>query len=317
MGGIALIAVGSIMNFPWVVVAGFACFVFLPYLFLRSYRLERTHKALTVTAWGYARLGFAPFIPVLLLCAVTVAVIGASASATGPIIFAYFNVISLFFLLLLFFFPQILALSYGAKRLEDKGVLERISAISQRIGVEPVKAYILPWKSIGVANALEAGSASNKSIFISDYLLELLAPREVDAVIAHELAHAKGRHVLKKMLVVVPLIFVEINLLAYYFIVQDLFAVEVFIGFVVACSLVILLCLLPLSRRYEFEADRMAVDAMGDPEPIASALMRLRSLSTSNEKPSKRRWSTHPTLEMRIKRIMERRKSPEAATGRG
>lgn len=306
LAGIALIAIGSIMDLLWVVVAGFACFLFIPYLFLRTYQLEREHRSITATKWGYARLSFAPFAPVLLVAAVTIAVIYASADATGPLIFAYFNVISMFFILLLFLFPQILVLSYGATRIKDGEMLARISAIAKKLGVESVKTYILPWKSIRAANALETGASFNRSIFISDYLFEEMSPKEVDAVIAHELGHAKSRHVLKKLAVVGPLIFAEINLLAYYFMVQDLFAMAIFLGFVIVCALLLLLFVMPLSRQYEFEADRMAVDALGDPAPVASALIKLHQLNEVGGSSSKKPWETHPTLDMRIERIMSR-----------
>lgn len=309
ISGVFLVAYGIMAGVSWVAMASIACFAPLPYLFWRNYRLEREIRGLTVTWKEYARLVFAPIVPLAFVLAVTVAAIALAITAQGPIalIFVYYNFIFVAVLLLMFFFPQILVFSYGAKRMEDKGVVERVTAIARKLGVYRVKVYSLPWKGMKIANAMQTGFFSNKSIFISDYLLQEMGPREVDTIVAHELAHAKRGHVVKKAALIAPPILIEINLLAGYFITQSPLMLAAFFGVVVFELGEMPLLIMPLSRRFETEADLLAVDATGDAEAAASALGRLRELGRA-QRTSKRRWwlNSHPTFETRIEDIRRR-----------
>jgi len=305
--GAFLIVLGVVTGAPWIAWASIAYFAPLPYLFLRNYRLECDSKGLRVTWREYARLSLAPAVPLVCVVATTAVAMYMAAGAQGPIIFLYFNSIFLVVLLLILFFPQILVFSYGATKTEDAGIIERVAAIANRLGVRQIKTYILPWKGLKVANALQTGTFSNKSIFISDYLLQEMKPREVDTIIAHELAHAKGRHVLKKALLIAPLIFVEINAIAWYFIALDPFILVIFFAAVIIELVSIPLLLMPLSRRFETEADLAAVEVTGDPEAATSALIRLRELNLIHGAPKRGRWlNSHPTFEARIEAITRR-----------
>ena len=64
------------------------------------------------------------------------------------------------------------------------------------MGVENVQLFSVDWKKFKVANAFQVGRRKF-SVYVSNYLIEKMSVEEVEAVMAHELAHAKRKHVAK------------------------------------------------------------------------------------------------------------------------
>ena len=57
------------------------------------------------------------------------------------------------------------------------------------------------------SNAYFTGFGKSKRVVLYDTLLTQLTPQEIQAVLAHELGHYKHRHIIKRLCVVIPLIF--------------------------------------------------------------------------------------------------------------
>ena len=120
---------------------------------------------------------------------------------------------------------------------------------------------------------------------------------EIVAVLAHEIGHWKKGHIWKRLLLA------EIGALAGSWIAFRALAWEGLPGLLgydslsLAARLVILgfiasLVMFPLtplsawlSRRDEYEADRFAIDITGDPESLATALIKLSAENLSNLHP--------------------------------
>jgi STE24 endopeptidase len=80
-------------------------------------------------------------------------------------------------------------------------VHRRLMALNQEVGahVRDIKSF--PSTSQKMANALQVGLIPGlRYILISDYLMENMDADEVDAVVGHELGHARGNHLLVKLL---------------------------------------------------------------------------------------------------------------------
>jgi Zn-dependent protease with chaperone function len=138
-------------------------------------------------------------------------------------------------------------------------------------------------------------------VFISNYLLDNMSSEEVNAVMAHELAHAKKRHVLKLTALVLCISIVGSN----FFIVADtlnqgslLPLIAIVAGF--AVMFVGFSLVLRLQRRFELEADEAAVKTLGDGRPMISALRKLMDL---NLLPVEERSGAHPSVAKRVERI--------------
>lgn len=144
--------------------------------------------------------------------------------------------------------------------------IERLAALA---GVVKPKLYLL---ADGFPRAFSAGRGPRGSaIAVSTGLLGALPPAELEAVLAHELAHIRSRDVLvQTSVVVVAAAIVEASRIGGW-----LERALLFVLGPLAAALVHLL----LSPKREFGADRAAARICKSPHGMADALVRLDSAS--------------------------------------
>ena len=140
--------------------------------------------------------------------------------------------------------------------------LERLAALS---GVAKPRVYLI---RDGLPCALAVGrGARGSAVAVSSGLLAAATPAELEAVLAHELAHVRNRDVVVQTSVVV----VAATLLELSRIGGWLQRGLLFVLGPIAAAFVHLL----LSPKREFAADRAAAATCGSPHPMADALVRL------------------------------------------
>jgi STE24 endopeptidase len=189
----------------------------------------------------------------------------------------------------------------------------RSTALAQRMGVRVRGFRVLPTRSQRLANAMQLGALpGHRYIAVTDYLLDNFTPEQVDAVVAHELAHAAGHHVLKKLaawfgvwggLQVVVVLLVGTGAAPVALAVTP---VLLWISFIVVQG--------ALGIRLERRADDRATEVVGA-EPMAEALERLGELNHAQLRTS-RGWNLltqHPGLGQRIERAASRAGHPYPA----
>ncbi len=173
--------------------------------------------------------------------------------------------------LLVLALPLLLARTLDTQRVPDGPLRELFDAVAARARFRAREIYV--WNTGGnMANAAIIGlGARSRIVLFSDLLLTQLDARELAAVFAHEIAHAKRHHV--------PLFgcwvlafFLGGDLLS-----RTLFAQEEWLA---AGALLVVLggwfaFFGWLSRRCELEADLFAIQLLGDPGAIISALERV------------------------------------------
>lgn len=174
-------------------------------------------------------------------------------------------------LALLVALPFVLAFTLDTQRVGEGPLRQLLEAVAARAGFRSRGVYL--WNTGGnMANAAIVGlGARTRIVLLSDLLLELLDGRELAAVFAHEIAHARRRHV--------PVFAAWV--LA-FFLGGDLLARSLFPGEEWLAASVLLAALGAwflffgwLSRRCELEADLFASELLGDPGAIVSALERV------------------------------------------
>jgi len=148
---------------------------------------------------------------------------------------------------------------------EAPGLHSTLERLVMAAGVAKPKLYVLPH---GLPVALSAGrGVSGSAIGVSRGLLELHVPAEVEAIVAHEVAHLRNRDVLvQTVAVVIASMLVELSRVGGWFARGLLYVLGP-----VAASFVHLL----LSPKREFEADCLAAELCGTPHGLADALVRL------------------------------------------
>jgi Zn-dependent protease with chaperone function len=178
-------------------------------------------------------------------------------------------------------------------RRTDPVLNRRTAALARRMGVPFRRVAIVSTWPQGIANAFVYGLGGGV-VFLTDRLLELLEPVEVEAVVAHELTHVRRRHTLKLALVSLLLPLLS----------------TLFPAFGLVFLVLLFLALFALLRRFELEADRGAALAMGSGAFLASALAKL-ALEARRPLPpervrTRRLFLTHPPPEERIRRLLGR-----------
>jgi STE24 endopeptidase len=151
------------------------------------------------------------------------------------------------------------------------------------------------------ANAFFTGFGSNKRIALYDTLINSHTVPELLAVLAHEVGHYKKHHIGRHLIVGQCSLFLLFLGASFCISRPELFqAFDVssrsyYVGLVLYLILIrplgVLLGIVMnyWSRKDEFEADRFAAEALGDPNPLIQALKRLSKDSLSNLTP-------HPLL---------------------
>ncbi len=229
--------------------------------------------------------------------------------------------------------PRIVMRLYRAKPLTVAQAPELVGAVAelaQRAALPQVPA--LYWIDSPVMNAFAVGHREAAAIAVTRGLLERLAPRELVAVLAHELSHVRNndmwvmgladavsRLTANLSMVGQLMILVNLPLLAMGGVTLPWSALLL----LVFAPLVSTLLQLALSRTREYDADLGAVLLTGDPEGLASALARLereqggwieRLLFPEGRNPNPSWLRTHPPTGERIRRLQAlARRLPETA----
>ncbi len=215
--------------------------------------------------------------------------------------------------------------------LEEGELREAILNMARKVKYPLENVFVMDGsKRSTKSNAFFTGFGKHKRIALFDTLVEKHTVRELVAVLAHEIGHYKKKHILKGMLISIVHTGIMFYLLsiflshrglfdAFYMEQPSIYAGLIFFGMLFSPIEMILSVFMQIfSRKNEYEADRFAVEATGDPESMIQALKKLSADNLSNLTPHPLyvflHYSHPPVLE-RIKAIRRIRVegAPEAA----
>ena len=185
---------------------------------------------------------------------------------------------------------------------------ERAMTLARRAGVRVADIRVMDTSGGKVANAFIMGPfARARYIVLTDFLLDQFTPEEVDAVISHELGHAKRHDVpIKTGVFFGGVLITAVGIAA----LAELLPKQEALGIVLSMALFIGLVVIvggkigmALERRADdYGADLQGVDAM------TSALEHLAVVNTTKRRTS-RFWgilTQHPGVEERVQRLRAR-----------
>jgi heat shock protein HtpX len=200
--------------------------------------------------------------------------------------------------------------------------------LTTRAGLPMPKLYVIPQEQ---PNAFATGrNPKHSAVAVTAGIRKLLSEDELRGVLAHELGHVRNRDIL--LTSVASAIGTAITWIAYmllWFGGDD----DSPLGAIASIALVLLAPLaagiiqMAISRQREFSADATGAEICGNPESLASALLRLESgaqaipMNVNNAteplyivKPFKgggiaSLFSTHPPIEERVRRLRQMRPS--------
>lgn len=195
------------------------------------------------------------------------------------------------------------------------GLHAMVAELSARAGLAvPPRLWLLPQRPL---QAVAAGTAASPGIGVTRALVEALPPRELAAVLAHEISHVRDGDLFVLRLAAIAA--TATRAMAQAGLIVALFAGLGAIGahpllplLLILSPVVADLLTLSLSRAREFLADAGAAELTGDPEALASALARLERIQGDDFErlaargPGWLRWfRTHPTVAQRIAALGE------------
>lgn len=189
-------------------------------------------------------------------------------------------------------------LFFRSRPIRDAEVRGRLEGLAARAGVHVLGAFELRASAkTRRSNAAVMGYGRTRRIVVTDTLLAEYAPREVDAVLAHELAHQRFRDPWTGIAVSAGISLLLVWILSVlYGATYSAFGLASFadpaglvvLGFYGALLNVVMTPVeLGWSRRREDRADRFALDLTKDPEAFASAIVKLhdKNLGVAHPKP--------------------------------
>lgn len=237
----------------------------------------------------------------------------------GQIIFLLF-----FLIIIMIFIPVVIKYFWGCKPLPDSFKAEGIRDFLRQLGFkyrDIVNWPILEGKMMtaGIMGIIPG----YRYIMITDSLMNILTPSELNAVMAHEAGHAKFKHQVK-----LSLLFIGFFILVMGLIDSDYYSI--FIGYLISKvssrsmpeNLQMLLFVLPVvlgliiyfrfimgffMRHFEREADTYAAVTLNDPEPIINSLEKIALLSGKiRDLPS---WH-HFSIRQRVEFLLKSKENP-------
>ncbi len=199
----------------------------------------------------------------------------------------------------------------------DGELRDRAFALAARAGVTLRHLYLLSSQQLRVANAF---AHRRGAILLTDYLLENLSRREVDAIVSHELGHLRRRSL--------PLVpgWLALLLVAGLLAGALALALEVLVpaqpesqpwssATLLGLSLAVVAALLAAAARgRERRADAFAAELTGDPEAMIGALGRLSRLGMMPMRwgPLTELFTAHPSTWRRARALARDRRLPPA-----
>ncbi|HWO20429.1 MAG TPA: zinc metalloprotease HtpX [Kofleriaceae bacterium] len=230
-----------------------------------------------------------------------------------------------------FFSDRIVLAMYQAHEVSvlDAPVLHTIvSELAETAEIPMPRVYIIPERQ---PNAFATGrNPKHGVVAVTQGLLDLMDPRELRGVLAHELSHIKNRDILVSTVaaILASAISTVANVLSFGTLLggrdgEDRTSLFAVLAMIIVGPLAALLVQLAISRSRELHADQTGAQLSGDPEGLAGALLKLHgaSLLIAPEQPRPgtaslfivnpfeglervSRWfSTHPSVEERVERL--------------
>jgi heat shock protein HtpX len=232
-----------------------------------------------------------------------------------------------------YFFSDKLALKMsGAKPVseeEDPKLYEMVRDLTTRAGLPMPRLYVIPQEQ---PNAFATGrNPKHAAVAVTAGIRKLLSDDELRGVLAHELAHVRHRDILIQS--VASAIGAAITYVAYMLMWFGGDEDSGPLGIVAALALVLLapiaasIIQMSISRQREYAADATGAEICGNPESLASALLRLESgaqaipmqvnqaaeplyiVKPFHGKGIANLFSTHPPIEERVRRLRQMRPS--------
>lgn len=234
------------------------------------------------------------------------------------------SVMIAFSFIMMIIYPKFIAPLFNKfSPLEEGELKTKIQALLEKTGFVNDGLFVMDAsKRSNHSNAYFSGFEKTKRIVLYDTLIKQLTTDELVAVLGHELGHYKLKHILKRVLFILPMEFVMMfvlyllsqnvelyNSFGFMMVNETNIVNYQFVGLYLSMLLyeAVSFAATPLSgimsRRDEYQADKYAAQICGNSKDLISALIKLNSENLSELLPPKIYsffMYDHPTLVERV-----------------
>lgn len=220
--------------------------------------------------------------------------------------------------LLVFLYPVVIAPLFNRFTPLEAGPLrERVLDLGEEAGIPLDEVLVADASRRTTAeNAYVAGLGATRQVVLYDTLVAAGDHDETIHVVAHELAHRREDHVVKGLLLASAGLFVGFAALYWLSLrpgpwrwahadgIADLRALPLLLIFLTLANLLLTPVQMGFSRRMERDADRIALELTGDPDPAVRSFRRLAFANLSDLRPPRPLvWLlySHPPVTDRIR----------------
>lgn len=211
----------------------------------------------------------------------------------------------------------ILPLFYKLKPIENESLAGKIKTFIEKEGgrVLGVYEWVLSEKT-KKANAAFAGMGNTKKVILGDTLLKNYSEDEIETIVAHEFGHHRFRHIYKFLYIgavfyiasfaLINMIFKGIVDMRYHGYVEfyNIATFPLIALLIYVIQLVSMPTFNAISRFFERQADRFALEKTGKPDAFISGMTKLAEQNLANKEPNgiiEFLLYSHPAISKRIK----------------
>jgi heat shock protein HtpX len=229
---------------------------------------------------------FKTFVFVAALTALLVGIGYLIGGATGLVVFAAIAVV---FNFVMYWYSGPLALKMAraveVSPQQEPELHQMIARLAERAGVPKPAVYITPAEQ---PNAFATGrNPSHAAIAVTAGIKQALGPRELEGVLAHEMAHIANRDILIASIaaMVAGAIAAIANFLQFSLLFggddENPLGIIGTIATIILAPIAATIIQLAISRQREYVADATGAEYLGDPNPLADALETLHRTATA------------------------------------
>ena len=209
-------------------------------------------------------------------------------------------------------------------RPEAPQLYDMVDRLRKNADLPMPRVYVIPSDQ---PNAFATGrNPANAAVAVTNGIVRMLTPAELEGVLAHELAHVKNRDILTSS--VAAAVASSITMLvrfSMFFGDRDRGSIISSLMMLILAPIAAMLIQMGISRVREYSADRDGARICGSPRSLASVLNKLQNGAEAIEMDAdpatahmfivspfagrgggfRKLFSTHPSTEERIRRLME------------
>ena len=208
----------------------------------------------------------------------------------------------------------IIPLFYKSSKLTDETLRSRIIALAGKMKVKILDVFEIDFsKKTLKANAAFVGVGNTRRVLLADTLKDKYSHDEIEAILAHEFAHYRLKHLLKIVFVnaaatIAIFYFLSVSSnfalsLVGLYALSDLAALPVILLYFLMFGIIMQPLEAYISRGFERHADKMAIETTGNPGAFISMMEKLASQNLSDRSPHpviKFFFFDHPPVDERV-----------------